>query len=181
VTLVGVVSADSALHLPDFRAAERTFQLVTQVAGRTGRGERGGRVVVQAFDPDHPAIRAAARHDYLAFARQELGARGAMGRPPYGSGVRVVARGKNPSLVAAFLGGLADALRQRAEGAGLDLRILGPAEAPIARIREEHRQHLQMYAPDAEGLHAVAAAAWGAATPPDGVRAIIDVDPLDML
>jgi primosomal protein N' (replication factor Y) len=181
VTLVGVVSADAALHLPDFRAAERTFQLVTQVAGRTGRGERGGRVVVQALDPDHPAIRAAARHDYAAFARQELVTRAAMGRPPYGSGVRVVARGKNPVLVAAFLAGLADGLRDRADAAGLALRLLGPAEAPIARIREEHRQHVQMYSADAAGLHAVVAAAWAAAIPPDGVRAIVDIDPLEML
>ncbi len=72
VTLVGVINADTALHLPDFRAAERTFQLVTQVAGRTGRGPKGGRVLVQTFSPDHPAIQAAVRHDYAAFAAGEL-------------------------------------------------------------------------------------------------------------
>src|SRR5205814_10539045 len=72
VTLVGVINADTALHLPDFRAAERTFQLVTQVAGRTGRGEKGGRVLVQTFSPEHPAILAAMKHDYEAFARYEL-------------------------------------------------------------------------------------------------------------
>ena len=72
MTLVGVINADTALHFPDFRAAERTFQLVTQVAGRTGRGDRGGRVVVQTYSPDHPAIVAAQRHDYAMFANQEL-------------------------------------------------------------------------------------------------------------
>ena len=72
VTLVGVINADTALHLPDFRAAERTFGLVTQVAGRTGRGEKGGRVLVQTFDPEHKAIQAATRHDYLSFAAEEL-------------------------------------------------------------------------------------------------------------
>src|SRR5690606_18489594 len=91
VTLVGVVSADSALNLPDFRAAERTFQLVTQVAGRTGRGERGGRVVVQTFDPDHPAIQAAARHDFERFAREELPTRQALGYPPFGVMARIIA------------------------------------------------------------------------------------------
>ena len=74
VTLVGVINADTALHLPDFRAAERTFQLVTQVAGRTGRGEQGGRVLVQTFSPDTPAIQAAVRHDYAAFARERAAA-----------------------------------------------------------------------------------------------------------
>ncbi len=82
VTLVGVINADTALHFPDFRAAERTFQLVTQVAGRTGRGERGGRVVVQTYSPDHPAILAAQRHDYIMFANQELPVRREFGYPP---------------------------------------------------------------------------------------------------
>ena len=83
VTLVGVIQADTALHLPDFRAAERTFQLVTQVAGRTGRGDKGGRVLVQTFSPDHAAIRAAVRHDYAAFAAQELPLRKMLHYPPF--------------------------------------------------------------------------------------------------
>ena len=81
------------LHLPDFRAAEHTFQLVTQVAGRTGRGERGGRVVVQTFSPDHPAIRAAVHHDYAMFARQELPIREALLYPPFAEMIRIVVRG----------------------------------------------------------------------------------------
>ena len=93
VTLVGVVNADTALHLPDFRAAERTFQLVTQVAGRTGRGPQGGRVLVQTLSPDAPAIVAAVRHDLAAFARQELPHREALGYPPFASMVRIVIRG----------------------------------------------------------------------------------------
>ncbi len=94
VTLVGVIQADTALHLPDFRAAERTFQLVTQVAGRTGRGEKGGRVLVQTFSPDHPAIRAAVRHDYAAFAAQELPLREMLHYPPFAAMIRLVIRGE---------------------------------------------------------------------------------------
>ena len=83
VTLVGVVNADTALHLADFRAAERTFQLLVQVAGRTGRGEQGGRVLVQTFNPDHAAIKAAVKHDYRTFADQELPMRRASAYPPF--------------------------------------------------------------------------------------------------
>ena len=104
VTLVGVINADTALHLPDFRAAERTFQLVTQVAGRTGRGPKGGRVLVQTFSPDHPAIQAAVRHDYAAFAAGELPIRQMLRYPPFASMIRLVVRGRSsrsrPSLPA---------------------------------------------------------------------------------
>ncbi len=93
VTLVGVINADTALHLPDFRAAERTFQLVTQVAGRTGRGPKGGRVLVQTLSPDAPAIVAAVRHDLPAFAKQELPHREMLGYPPFASMIRLVIRG----------------------------------------------------------------------------------------
>jgi superfamily II DNA/RNA helicase len=93
VTLVGVINADTALHFPDFRAAERTFQLVTQVAGRTGRGDRGGRVLVQTFSPEHPAIQAAIRHDYDTFAAQELPVRQQFQYPPAATMVRIIVRG----------------------------------------------------------------------------------------
>ena len=99
VTLVGVVNADTALHLPDFRAAERTFQLVAQVAGRTGRGDRLGRVLVQTYSPDHPAIRSAAKHDYEGFAQNELPEREKYGVPPYGRFVRLIARGPEETAV----------------------------------------------------------------------------------
>jgi primosomal protein N' len=93
VTLVGVVSADTSLHHPDFRASERTFQLISQVAGRTGRGPRGGRVFVQTVSPTEPAIRRAAEHDYLGFAADELARRRDMSLPPFVSLVRVILRG----------------------------------------------------------------------------------------
>ena len=109
VTLVGVINADTALHLPDFRAAERTFHLVTQVAGRTGRGPKGGRVLVQTFSPDHPAIQAAVRHDYAAFAAGELPIRQMLRYPPFASMIRLVVRGPVEAVAAEF----ADYIAQR--------------------------------------------------------------------
>ncbi len=93
VLLVGVINADSALHFPDFRAAERTFQLVTQVAGRTGRGNRGGQVIVQTFSPEHPAIVAASHHDFIGFADAEMIQRKKFDYPPLGSIARIIIRG----------------------------------------------------------------------------------------
>ncbi len=181
VTLVGVISADSALHLPDFRAAERTFHLVTQVAGRTGRSERGGRVLVQTFDPDHAAIQAAVRHDYAMFARGELPDRKAMGYPPYGSFARVVAKGKVANLVEVYLDAVATKIRTAAESAESPIRLLGPAIAPIARLRGEHRYHLQLQSPDDEALRIAIRTGWQRVPLPDGVRSIVDIDPVDMM
>src|SRR6185436_13634464 len=114
VTLVGVINADTALHLPDFRAAERTFQLVTQVAGRTGRGEKGGRVLVQTFTPEHPAIQAALQHDFAAFARHELPIREAHQYPPVAEMIRIVVRGKSQEQTRAFAQNLGERLREAA-------------------------------------------------------------------
>ncbi len=111
VTLVGVINADTALHLPDFRAAERTFQLVTQVAGRTGRGDKGGRVLVQTFSPEHPAIQAAVQHDFGAFVREELPVRQAHQYPPVAAMVRLVVRGKQEAHTKMFAENLGDRLR----------------------------------------------------------------------
>lgn len=181
VTLVGVVAADAAINLPDFRASERTFQLVTQVAGRTGRGERGGRVVVQCFDPEHPAIRAAARHDYALFAREELPARREHGYPPYGAMARVVARGPAEALVAAYLDDVTRRVRDAAEGLGVEIRLRGPAPAPITRLRGEHRRHLQLHAAASGPIREALRVGWLEVKPPEGVRSIVDIDPTDML
>src|SRR5262249_47929097 len=130
VTLVGVVNADTALHLPDFRAAERTFQLVTQVAGRTGRGEKGGRVLVQTFSPEHSAIQAAVRHDFTTFAKKELPIRESLGSPPCGSMVRLVMRGPSLEPVQLFAGQVAESLRVELSRREAQFRVLGPAPAP---------------------------------------------------
>ncbi len=141
VTLVGVVNADTALHMPDFRAAERTFQLVAQVAGRTGRGDRPGRVLVQTYCPDHHAIRCAARHDYEGFVALELPEREQYGMPPFGRLVRLIARGAEEPAVKAYLEELARALKTAAPPA---VQLHGPAPAPVLKIRNLYRYHLRL-------------------------------------
>ncbi len=120
VTLVGVINADTALHIPDFRASERTFQLVTQVAGRTGRGDKGGRVLVQTFNPDHAAILAAVRHDYETFAAGELPPRREHGYPPFASLIRLVVRGPAERTAGGFAEELALRVRQVLESSSAD-------------------------------------------------------------
>jgi len=180
VMLVGVVNADAALHLADFRAAERTCQLVTQVAGRSGRGPLGGRVVVQTSTPDHPAIRAAAMHDYEAFVRSELPIREALLYPPFGSLVRIVLRGLDEAAVRDWATHVADRLRAEA-GTASDLRVLGPAPAPIARIRDRFRWHVQVHGPAGPALRDLVRRATAGLKTPDSVAWIIDVDPVEML
>ena len=181
VRLVGVVNADAALHLADFRAAERTCQLVTQVAGRSGRGALGGRVVVQTSTPEHPAIRSAGRHDYEAFVRHELPIREALLYPPYGSVVRFVVRSHREEAAAAWAGTLAVRLRAAVAAGGEGMRVLGPAPAPIARLRDRFRWHLQVHGPDGERLRALVLQATAGLRTPDDVAWIIDVDPVEML
>ena len=178
VTLVGVVNADTALHLPDFRAAERTFQLVAQVAGRTGRGDRLGRVLVQTYSPDHPAIRAAVTHDYEGFARSELPERQRYDVPPYGRIVRLIARGPNEPAVSAYMDDLAALIRAAADSS---VRLLGPAPAPIIKIRNLYRFHLQLRCPHSRPLQLLANTVPGQHPTPHGIELAIDVDPLSML
>ena len=181
VTLVGVVNADTALHLPDFRAAERTFQLVTQVAGRTGRGPQGGRVLVQTLCPDAPAIVAAVRHDLTAFATQELPHREALDYPPFASMVRIVVRGVSDRAAQALAEELAGRLRARADAASPAPRILGPAPAPMARLRGSFRYQIQMQSTDGELLRSIVRTATADLKLPDGAGWIVDVDPIDMM
>ncbi len=178
VTLVGVVNADTALHLPDFRAAERTFQLVAQVAGRTGRGERPGRVLVQTYAPEHPAIRAAMKHDYEAFVASELPEREKYGVPPFGRLVRLIARGPEESAVHNYLTALAATVRQVADPS---VRVLGPAPAPILKIRNLYRYHLQLRCPSPRPLQVLARTVSSSIAAPKGVEIAVDVDPIHML
>jgi primosomal protein N' (replication factor Y) len=181
VTLVGVIHADTALHLPDFRASERTFHLVTQVAGRTGRGSKGGRVLVQTFNPEHPAILAAIQHDYAGFAAQELPIREMLHYPPFTAMIRLVIRGGVEPMTAEFARQLGELVTT-----GLDLnepgtRLLGPAPAPFPRLKGKYRFQIQIHGSDGDKLRAAVRRAQSELRPPDDVQWIADVDPLDML
>jgi primosomal protein N' (replication factor Y) (superfamily II helicase) len=178
VTLVGVVNADTALHMPDFRAAERTFQLVAQVAGRTGRGDKPGLVLVQTCCPDVAAISCAIHHDYLGFIATELPEREKLGMPPFGRLVRVIARGPDELVVRNYMEQLAEALRAVAPKS---VRLMGPAPAPVLKIRNLYRYHFRLLAPSPKPLQELLHAVTTSVTLPGGVELGVDVDPVSML
>jgi primosomal protein N' (replication factor Y) len=182
VTLVGVVNADSALHFPDFRAGERTFGLVTQVAGRSGRGAKGGRVLVQTFSPDHPAIVAATRHDYEGFARYELPIRESTWYPPFGNLARMVVRSESESAAESWCRQLADRLQATIKELGVQARVVGPAPAPVTKLRGKFRFHLLLSAPLEQPLQPLIQTATAGFDPPaEEVQWIVDIDPQDLL
>ena len=181
VTLVGVINADTALHLPDFRAAEKTFQLITQVAGRTGRSARGGHVLVQTCEPDHPAIRAAIRHDYALFSAGELPLRKALGYPPYGAMVRILVRGPVEMATREFAAALGERIGTACREADFLFRLLGPAPAPFAKLRGKYRFAIQLQAADPLALSRTVRSATEDVKTPEEVQWIADVDPLEMM
>ena len=181
VTLVGVINADTALHFPDFRASERTFQLVTQVAGRTGRGERGGHVLVQTFSPEHPAIVAATKHDYRMFAEQELPIREEYGYPPSSSMMRGIIRGPSERTTESFTEHLCVEIQRGIESQCPDARLLGPSPAPIGKLRGKFRFHFLLFGQSLEALRSVVRETTANVKPPEDVQWVIDVDAIDML
>lgn len=151
VTLVGVVGADVALGLPDFRAAERTFQLLTQVAGRAGRGQFPGKVILQTYFQDHYAVQYAARHDFVGFYEKELQFRSWMHYPPYSALANVLVRSDKLDEALEWSGLLGKWFTQtRHEG----VRVLGPAAAPIMRLKRDYRYHFVLKSPSREKLNA---------------------------
>jgi primosomal protein N' (replication factor Y) (superfamily II helicase) len=185
VTLVGVINADVGLHHADFRAPERTFQLLAQVAGRTGRGPRGGIVMVQSFTPEHPSITLAAKHDYRTFAVGEPAVRHKHGYPPYQRMARLVMRGKDEAATQAFADRLAaafgPALGTIPDSPAAGIRVIGPAEAPIFRLKNLYRFHFQLQSPSSATLHQVLRQVLGSVRVPSGIELAIDIDPQDML
>lgn len=173
VTVVGIISADTGLHMPDFRAAERTFQLLAQVAGRAGRGLLGGRVVLQTYHPDHYAVQYAAAHDYLGFARRELAFRRDTGYPPAIRLARLVYRHSKQYKAQQAAENLAAALHAQLAAAGLPATdLIGPAPAFFARIRRQYRWQILLRSVDpATFLREID-------IPPDWT---VDIDPVDVL
>jgi primosomal protein N' (replication factor Y) len=148
------------------------------VAGRTGRGEKLGRVIVQTYSPENPAIRLAALHDFVGFAAEELPMREKYGVPPFGRIVRVIARGPAEATVQAYMNDLAAAFRA---GADPSVRILGPAPAPVLKIRNLYRYHLQLRCPKSKPLQVLTATVPIRNPAPAHVEVALDVDPNSML
>jgi primosomal protein N' (replication factor Y) len=180
VTLVGVVSADSSLSLPDFRAAERTFQLLTQVAGRAGRGELPGRVLIQTFYPEHYAVQDAVRQDYASFFERELHFRRLMAYPPFTSLANVIVRDTSLEKAIRFSLQLSEYFSPH-DGRGA--RILGPATAPLARLKKEHRFQFLLKSPKRSVLTKLLSGAvdYCDAKEIPQTAVLIDMDPLSLL
>lgn len=180
VTLVGIVYADLGLHLPDFRAGERTFQLLTQVAGRAGRGDVEGEVFVQAFTPFHPAIQYARRHDYLGFYEQEIEFREQLKYPPVARVALLTLKGRNEDKVKFTADHLRKALAPLAQELP-DLILAGPAPAPLLRAETYYRHQLMLRTRQMSRLSARLAELLAAFAPPEGVTVTVDVDPVDLM
>jgi len=180
VTLVGVIDADTVLHQPEFRASERTFQLIAQVAGRTGRSIRGGRVLVQSSSPGELPIQMAAQHNFLGFATRELLVRREMNYPPYQNLTRVILRGPQEQMVQDTAKAMADLIRKVAKETNSPVRILGPAPAPITKLKTLYRYHFQLSAPSLEPIQILWRAVRGNLPQGKDVEYVVDVDPLNL-
>ncbi len=177
VTLIGVLFADGSINLPDFRAAEHTFQLVMQVIGRAGRGARPGLGIVQAFDPSHYAVTLAAQQDYPAFVARELADRQGLGYPPFGRLARVLVRGPDRDKVEALAAEAAEALRAVSD----PMSVLGPAPCPIERIQRLWRHHLLLKTPDAGARARALRRAADTLVDRGKTKLVIDIDPVSLL
>jgi primosomal protein N' (replication factor Y) len=187
ITLVGIVCADLSLSMPDFRAGERTFQLLAQVAGRAGRGTSPGKVILQTYNPHHFSIQAARNQDYGAFYRQEIQFRKALAYPPFSRMVQVRIQGKDKAGTARYVKQLGRMCRQLQQSNAIfkKIELLGPVEAPLARIADHHRWQLLIKCPDVKPLHGfLRELLYGsnkAAAKKKAVLVAVDVDPLFLM
>jgi primosomal protein N' (replication factor Y) (superfamily II helicase) len=179
VRLVGVISADTSLHLPDFRASERTFQLVAQVAGRSGRGEKPGQVIVQTASPGEPAIVLASKHDFVRFATLEIGHRYAAGHPPISRMARIVCRDLDLEAAQDAARSLAKVLADRAGPMGVSVR--GPAPCPIARIGDHHRLQIELVASNRTAIQNLLGQVRAEGLLISDQHTAVDVDPIALL
>lgn len=188
VTLVGVILADVGLSLPDFRSSERTFQLLTQVAGRAGRGNLPGRVIIQTYSPDHPSIRLAQTHDYLKFYEQEIIGRYPLSYPPYNRLINIIIRSKTEKSAYLYGRALREVLDQYLFGdnpdlAGHDVKpeLIGPAPLPFYKLRGHFRWHLMIKSPRGLLLTQSVLKALQSVKKASDVAVALDVDPLNIL
>ncbi|RKU07731.1 primosomal protein N' [Candidatus Poribacteria bacterium] len=180
VTLVGVISADTALNLPDFRAGERAFNLLTQVAGRSGRSVAGGDVIVQTYMPEHYSIQAAQGHDYLRFYREEIGYREALLYPPLSHAATILLRGEVETEVIQTANHLLDQLEVFKADRFPTVEIRGPVPAPLARIKNKFRWHFLLRSEDVEELRELIQCSV-AETSSTNIDLIVDIDPINVL
>jgi primosomal protein N' (replication factor Y) len=181
VTLVGVISGDTALALPDFRAAERTFQLITQVAGRAGRGDNPGRVVLQTFLPEDPTIQAAIRQDFVGFAKTELSSRREVGLPPFARMVRIVLRHQEQDKLHKHSEELAAVLNDAIANEQGTVQMKGPMPCAISRIAGYYRNQVVMLSRSPQALQRVLAAVRTEGRLTRAERIAVDVDPVSLL
>ncbi len=180
VTLVGVVSADTSLNIPDFRAAEKTFQVLTQVSGRGGRGDSPGRVIVQTVNPDNGAIRLARNHDYIGFYHDEIAMRQGLGYPPFSRMVNLVISSMNEALAARCAKELNTVARDMSRRGGGTVSILGPAEAPLYKVKGRYRWQMLLKGPNIPALHSLAEQILAYIKDPI-LRIKVDVDPVNFM
>ncbi len=176
VTLVGVVSADVTLNLPDFRASERTFNLLTQVGGRAGRGEDGGEVIVQTYAPSHYAILTAAKHDYEKFYEEEITSRKELLFPPFINLIKITVRARNEEAASKAASDLAEEIKRKSG----DIKVAGPAAAPISRMRGYFRYNILLKGKDRSVMCDMLKGVLGTFRKPHNVLVAVDVDPISM-
>ena len=187
VTLVGVIAADLSLGFPDFRAGERTFQILSQVAGRAGRGDQKGRVIVQTFNPEHYAICTAKDHDYPSFFRREKELREQLGYPPFSYLACLRVQGNQQEVTAVMaqrVGRRMMGILEKWPRRGKEIKVLGPVEAPLAKLKGKYRWQILVKSEGAGLLHYFLREAEGFARKmlrSSGVNLIMDVDPYQML
>ncbi|MBW2598728.1 MAG: primosomal protein N' [Deltaproteobacteria bacterium] len=180
VTLVGVVSADNSLNIPDFRAAEKTFQILTQVSGRGGRGDSPGRVIIQTFNPDNYAIKRAQEYNYISFYNNEIQTRRELGYPPFSRMVNLIISATNEARITSCVKKLNTLARDLARQAGGNISVLGPAEAPLSRVKGRYRWHMLLKGDDSKSLHTLAGNIL-ANMMESGLRIRVDVDPVNFM
>jgi primosomal protein N' (replication factor Y) (superfamily II helicase) len=180
VTLVGIIHADLSLHLPDFRAGERTFQLLTQVAGRAGRGDVEGEVFVQAFTPFHPAIQYARRHDFTGFYEQEIDFRRQLNYPPLSRVALLLLKGRNEEKVKFSAAHVKHEI-EKWSGTFRDMILAGPAPAPLARTEGKYRFHIMLRTRQMTRLSQSLAGLIATLTLPEEVTMTVDIDPVNLM